>query len=98
MIRLWISILVIAAMAVVVFSCEREERAFRVEPPDSATIYAVDITDFHAGGPTTNVSGKNDYEENAYAVSEGQRLYNQMNCVGCHFHGGGGIGPPLMDE
>ena len=21
-----------------------------------------------------------------------------MNCVGCHFHGGGGIGPPLMDE
>ena len=20
------------------------------------------------------------------------------NCVGCHFHGGGGIGPPLMDD
>jgi cytochrome c oxidase cbb3-type subunit 3 len=30
-------------------------------------------------------------------VSEGKRLYNQMNCVGCHFQGGGGIGPPLMD-
>ncbi len=25
------------------------------------------------------------------------QLYNQMNCVGCHFNGGGGIGPPLMD-
>ena len=21
-----------------------------------------------------------------------------MNCVGCHFHGGGGMGPPLMDD
>jgi cytochrome c oxidase cbb3-type subunit 3 len=30
-------------------------------------------------------------------VSEGKRLYNQMNCSGCHFQGGGGIGPPLMD-
>ena len=24
-------------------------------------------------------------------------LYNQFNCSGCHFQGGGGIGPPLMD-
>ena len=22
----------------------------------------------------------------------------QMNCVGCHCHGGGGMGPPLMDD
>ena len=22
----------------------------------------------------------------------------QMNCVGCHSHGGGGMGPPLMDD
>jgi cytochrome c oxidase cbb3-type subunit 3 len=21
-----------------------------------------------------------------------------MNCVGCHFHGGGGMGPALMDD
>jgi cytochrome c oxidase cbb3-type subunit 3 len=40
----------------------------------------------------------NGYEENAYALTEGQRLYNAFNCVGCHFHGGGGIGPPLMDD
>jgi len=41
---------------------------------------------------------KNPYEGNAYAISQGQQLYEQYNCVGCHFHGGGGIGPPLMDE
>src|SRR5439155_11059933 len=38
------------------------------------------------------------YEESAYQVSEGQKLYMSFNCVGCHFHGGGGIGPPLMDN
>jgi len=38
------------------------------------------------------------YYDNAAAVIEGRQLYNAMNCVGCHFNGGGGIGPPLMDD
>ncbi len=25
-------------------------------------------------------------------------MYKQFNCAGCHFNGGGGIGPPLMDD
>src|SRR5205085_1269588 len=33
---------------------------------------------------------------NAYAVAQGKRLYGWYNCVGCHGHGGGGMGPPLM--
>jgi mono/diheme cytochrome c family protein len=37
-------------------------------------------------------------EDNAYAVAEGQRLFEGFNCVGCHAHGGGGIGPALMDD
>jgi cytochrome c oxidase cbb3-type subunit 3 len=41
---------------------------------------------------------KNKYEENAYAVSQGQRLFSAFNCVGCHSHGGGGSGPALMDD
>jgi cytochrome c oxidase cbb3-type subunit 3 len=55
--------------------------------------------DFHgrsAAAPSTAVRGP--YEGNAYGVSEGKRLYNQFNCSGCHFQGGGGIGPPLMDS
>jgi cytochrome c oxidase cbb3-type subunit 3 len=35
---------------------------------------------------------------NAYHLSQGQRLYAWMNCAGCHSHGGGGMGPPLMDD
>jgi cytochrome c oxidase cbb3-type subunit 3 len=38
------------------------------------------------------------YQENAWAVSEGKRLFVWYNCAGCHSHGGGGMGPPLMDE
>ena len=38
------------------------------------------------------------YDSNASAIAEGQRLYGWMNCVGCHAHGGGGMGPALMDS
>ena len=38
------------------------------------------------------------YEENAFALSEGKRLYSAFNCVGCHAHGGGGMGPALIDD
>ena len=42
---------------------------------------------------------RNRYEENAAAVSEGQRLFRFYNCSGCHgSFGGGGMGPPLMDD
>src|SRR4051812_9711794 len=38
------------------------------------------------------------YEGNATHIANGQRYYKWFNCSGCHFNGGGGIGPPLMDE
>ena len=41
---------------------------------------------------------RNPYEDNAYAETEGQRLYDWYNCTGCHARGGGGIGPPLMAD
>ena len=41
---------------------------------------------------------RNPYEGNAYAISEGQRLFSWYNCSGCHANGGGGIGPPLIKK
>jgi cytochrome c oxidase cbb3-type subunit 3 len=38
------------------------------------------------------------YYDNAEAVNTGKRLYSQYNCSGCHSNGGGGMGPPLMDD
>jgi cytochrome c oxidase cbb3-type subunit 3 len=38
------------------------------------------------------------YEGNAFQVAQGKRLFQWFNCSGCHSHGGGGMGPPLMDD
>jgi cytochrome c oxidase cbb3-type subunit 3 len=39
------------------------------------------------------------FEQQAYEVSQGQRLFEWFNCSGCHSSGGGGsIGPALMDD
>ncbi|HKP92880.1 MAG TPA: cytochrome c [Chthoniobacterales bacterium] len=56
------------------------------------------MSDLQAGGKRSPLPSQNSYDENAYAVSEGQRLFTAFNCVGCHAHGGGGMGPALMDE
>jgi cytochrome c oxidase cbb3-type subunit 3 len=41
---------------------------------------------------------ENPYEGDARAIQEGRRLYQWMNCNGCHAQGGGSIGPPLWDD
>jgi cytochrome c oxidase cbb3-type subunit 3 len=38
------------------------------------------------------------FYDNAEAVTTGKRLFGQYNCSGCHSNGGGGMGPPLMDD
>ena len=80
-------------------SCSREDRILRQPPPANDTLNTIQISGLNPGAnliPTPPSS--NMYEESAYAVSEGQKLYESYNCVGCHAHGGGGIGPPLMDR
>lgn len=39
-----------------------------------------------------------DYDGNEEMIQAGQQLYAAMNCVGCHANGGGGMGPPLIDD
>jgi cytochrome c oxidase cbb3-type subunit 3 len=36
------------------------------------------------------------FEGNKLAIANGEELFGQMNCSGCHFNGGGGMGPALM--
>jgi cytochrome c oxidase cbb3-type subunit 3 len=77
-------------------ACRREQRAFggASDPRLSAAGVRVDRAST-AAHPAPNSSGL--FAGNAWGMSEGQRLYAQMNCVGCHAHGGGGMGPALMD-
>jgi cytochrome c oxidase cbb3-type subunit 3 len=51
-----------------------------------------------AGGAGVATTVPNPAEENAHAVAQGKRLFSWYNCAGCHGHGGGGMGPALMDD
>jgi cytochrome c oxidase cbb3-type subunit 3 len=57
----------------------------------------VRVSPLQPGPHAPPVHLKSGYDENAQAQSEGQTLYEAFNCAGCHAHGGGGMGPPLMD-
>src|SRR5437763_15934421 len=97
--RLRLQVGLLFGIASVLVSCQREDRILRQPPPSNDTANTVQISGLNPGAnliPTPPSS--NMYEESAYAVSEGQKLYEAYNCVGCHAHGGGGIGPPLMDR
>ena len=84
-------------LALAAGACEREHRDFRSSPPTASAQTAVREGELQPGPPTRVIAVRGPYDGNAYGVSEGKRLYNQFNCSGCHFQGGGGIGPPLMD-
>jgi cytochrome c oxidase cbb3-type subunit 3 len=80
-------------------ACNRERRDLRPEPARVALFGdAARQSDLIPGGSQLPASPANPLAGNAYAISEGQRLYNWYNCSGCHFQGGGGIGPPLLKE
>jgi len=86
------------AFALLVTSCRREERRFREMPPASTATNVVEVTSLQPGPVHQVTETRIPYQYNAYAISEGKMLFNQFNCVGCHSNGGGGMGPPLMDD
>ena len=94
------SLLLIGAAALMLAACNREERHSRSKPLGE-TVPAGESPDTVWPGngtpPPLDARAKL-YDNNAPAIAEGQFLYTKMNCVGCHSHGGGGMGPPLMDD
>jgi cytochrome c oxidase cbb3-type subunit III len=85
-------------LAAMLSACEREQRRFRERPPAATAYDAVTMGSLQPGPVVIETEMRNPYDDNAYAVSEGKQLFDQMNCSGCHSHGGGGIGPPLTDD
>lgn len=79
-------------------ACEREERRFREMPAAAARRNTERLVNLVPGPYTTDAYVQNPYGVNAWGIAEGKRLFVWYNCNGCHAHGGGGMGPPLMDD
>ena len=88
-----------AVLCLVLVACERERRDLRPAPTSLAVFGdAGRESELQPGGRQSKPNVSNPYEGNAFAISEGQRLFGSYNCSGCHANGGGGIGPPLIKD
>jgi cytochrome c oxidase cbb3-type subunit 3 len=91
-------------LALLAAGCEREARRFTTPAGnESASLSAQRAGSLQPALPLTGAvqqpaSNLSPYEENAFAVNQGKRLYRWYNSNGCHGNGGGGIGPALMDS
>lgn len=92
------TVLWMLALGAVLAGCDREDRDFRDAPPGNSPSDPVRLSALQPGVPLQDPSLA-PYQNNAWALAEGYRLFNQFNCSGCHSPGGGGgMGPPLIDQ
>src|SRR4051794_41541974 len=104
----------LAAVTCATSSCKRESRSFHVPPSAALAPEQVPVNNRIRPGPSAEMTIAASqpinldsrvheiyatiFPANAQALSDGQRLYEGFNCVGCHAHGGGGMGAPLLDN
>lgn len=92
------SFLAVGVTALLLGACDREERHSRSKPIGETVPAGESPDTIYPGTPPPLDARAKLFDNNANAIAQGQQLYSQMNCVGCHSHGGGGMGPPLMDD
>lgn len=87
------------AMALVVLAagCEREARRLNEKSPPAPSQFVAQVR-LQPGPTLVADTSEGFFDDNAYGTSEGQVLFGQMNCTGCHANGGGAMGPALMDD
>jgi len=78
-------------------ACEREERRLN-QPSPPAPVQFVAQVPLQPGPNVIADTAEGPFDDNAFGTAQGQTLFSQMNCSGCHAHGGGSMGPALMDD
>jgi cytochrome c oxidase cbb3-type subunit 3 len=94
--RALVCVAAIAALA----GCQRERHDIRPSVAASARSPGVVLSPLGPAAPPPPpaiAATLAEAQTNGFAMNEGKRLYAAYNCVGCHAHGGGAIGPALMD-
>lgn len=79
--------------------CEREKRELRTDPAVVAALDGIALMPNRIGGapPQVYVALGRPYENNAYNIAQGKRLYAWFGCRSCHGDGEGGKGPSFLD-
>jgi cytochrome c oxidase cbb3-type subunit 3 len=76
-------------------SQEQKESRLNANQDQHLTVALVSLSPGGAPPVTESTSKGEDYVQDPQKIADGKRLFAQMNCSGCHSHGGGGMGPPL---
>jgi cytochrome c oxidase cbb3-type subunit III len=94
------AVCVLVAASTCASACHRENRHFATPPAADLPPTQVQLSPIVAGQTSQQFrqQQRREYEDNAWHLSEGKRLFTWFNCTGCHGHGGGGSGPALMDD
>jgi cytochrome c oxidase cbb3-type subunit 3 len=79
-------------------ACEREKRELHDSPVMVDRTSTNRLSTLKPGPQTPDTLLLVSATTNAYDIAEGQKLFSWYNCSGCHSNGGGGMGPPLMDD
>ena len=95
----WPASAIILALMMTLGGCQREARELRLDPPVDAALNDVAVMPNGIGGAPPDVYGALDrtYEQNAYNLAQGKRLWSWFGCKACHGDGLGGAGPSLID-
>jgi cytochrome c oxidase cbb3-type subunit 3 len=89
----------VALATLLATGCERERREYH-DAPSSTPQPHPRLSTLQPGNMLTSPMDPVGvhFENNAYHINQGGRLFRWFNCNGCHANGGGGIGPALMDS
>jgi len=91
---------VLGALALAVGACHSDDHPAAYAPAAQQSPHPVVISGLYPGGtqpPAEDPLGRI-YDGDPVYIAQGKQLYGWYNCSGCHFAGGGGIGPAFMDK
>ena len=81
-------------VAVLAGGCEREARRYQELPAAANRETSVRVSSLEPGMAQPPAEVTSPYQNNAWGMGEGKRLYAAYNCAPCHgVNGGGAIGP-----
>lgn len=92
---IWVAVLLALSLAVTAIGFAQMTSP-QVQGSPAEQLQHTPVSGIHMGVPANL---KNPYEGNRDAWMQGKKLFNALNCAGCHsVGGGGGMGPALSDD